>query len=450
MAKHIRCGSLFTGLTTRAERDQTIVAQGDRIAYVGATQAAPKPAATDTVVDYGQAFVTPGLIDVHVHLSYGNAHNEEDLDLYAPVEFRAIRAMMGAQQVLAAGYTSLADPAITGRVTIAVRDAINAGLYVGPRISCSGRQITPRQGLADYYPTWIGVPETSVGVLVRNVKEAIEEIRAEVKDGVDFIKIAADGVYVNPQTGELGGCFAQDELDAIVAEAHRLGKKVISHARGREATLQSARAGCDVIFHAFYIDDEAIDTCLKKNLVLCPTFALMVNGYEFTQATDGNHKHRDLMKRIVDEGVPNLLKAKKAGVKFLVGTDSGFAITPYGEWHARELEFYVTLMGFTPGEALQATTVNNATMLRDHADVGALAVGRYADFVVLDKDPLADIRVLQDKKNIRAIYKGGEPVKLPKHVFDPAKVSRFSYDMWRDMYTQARVKEVPTRSIAAE
>ncbi|MSP51443.1 MAG: amidohydrolase family protein [Alphaproteobacteria bacterium] len=450
MATHIRCGSLFTGKSTSAEKDQTIVVEDERVSFVGPTATAPRPAAADKVIDHGAAFVSPGLIDVHVHLSYGNAHNEEDIDLYAPVEFRAVRAMMGAQQVLAAGYTALADPAITGRVTIAVRDAINAGLYVGPRISCSGRQITPRQGLADYYPTWIGVPETSVGVLVRSVTEAIEEIRTEVKDGVDFIKIAADGVYINPQTGELGGCFSQGELDAIVGEAHRLGRKVISHARGKEATLQSARAGCDVIFHAFYIDDAAIDICLAKNIMLCPTFALMVNGYEFTQATDGNYRARDMMKRIVEEGVPNLLKAKQAGVKFLVGTDSGFAITPYGEWHARELEFYVKLMGFTPAEALQATTVNNATMLRDGADIGTIEVGRFADLLVVDKDPLADIRILQDKKNIVAIYKGGAAVKVPKHVFNPAKVSKFSYDMWRDMYTQERVKQVPTRSIAAE
>ena len=450
MAIHYTCKTLFTGLNNKADKDQTMVVEGERITWVGPSAQAPAKKPGDTTVDMGDGFVQPGLIDVHVHLSYGNTMNEEDIDIYSPVEFRALRAMMAAQQVLAAGYTALADPAITGRVTLAVRDAIDAGLYVGPRISCSGRQITSRQGLSDYYPRWIGVPETSVGVLVRSLSEAVEEIRAEVKDGVDMIKIAADGFYVNPQSGELAGCFSQDELDGICAEAHRLGRKVISHARGREAVLQSARAGCDVIFHAFYIDDEGIDLVLQKDLAICPTFALMVNNYEFSQPNDANHRHLDMFKEIVEVGAKNLQKARKAGVRFLAGTDSGFAITPYGEWHARELEFYVDLLGFSPGEALQIGTAQNAAMLRHAADVGKLEAGRLADFIVVSGDPTVDIRVLQDKANIRAIYMGGKQVTVPKHVYDPAKMSHFSYDMWSDMYTQQRVSEIKVRSLAAE
>ncbi len=450
MAKHFQCGTLFTGTDIGAVSDHTIVADGERITYVGPSATAPKPERGDETVDHSDAFVMPGLIDVHVHISYGNAMNEEDIDLYAPVEFRAIRAMMAAQQVLKAGVTSMADPAITGRVTLAVRDAIDAGLYVGPRITSSGRQITSRQGLSDYYPTWIGCPDTSVGLLVRNVEEAVEEIRVQVKDGVDMIKLAADGVYVNPRTGELGGCFSQDELDAMVTESHRLGKKVISHARGREGIIQSAKAGCDIIFHAFYIDDEGIDLCLEKDLAICPTFALMVNGAEFTQPTDGNAGIVDLMKQIYIDGCENLRRAKDAGVRFLAGTDSGFAITPYGEWHARELEFLVNGLGFTNGEALQIATSGNATMLRHAADVGQLAEGRLGDFLALDANPLDDIKVLQDKSKIRAIYLGAEEVDVPDHVYNPATMSHFSYDMWSEEYTQEKVAGMQTRSIAAE
>ena len=450
MARHFRCKTLFAGTGTEAVSDHTIVAEGERIAFVGPSAEAPAPGPGDAEIDLGDAFVMPGLIDVHVHISYGNAMNEEDIDLYAPVEFRAIRAMMAAQQVLKAGVTAMADPAITGRVTLAVRDAIDAGLYVGPRITSSGRQITARQGLSDYYPSWIGCPDTSVGLLVRNTEEAIEEIRVQVKDGVDMIKLAADGVYVNPRTGELGGCFSQDELDAMVTECHRLGKKVISHARGREGVLQSAKAGCDIIFHAFYIDDEGIDLCLEKDLAICPTFALMVNGAEFTQPTDANAGVVDLLKRIYHDGCENLRKAKDAGVRFLAGTDSGFAITPYGEWHARELEFLVDGLGFSNGEALRIATSGNATMLRHAADVGRLAEGRLCDLLVLDSDPLDDIKVLQDKSRIRAIYLGAEEVDLPDRVYDPATMSHFSYDMWSEEYTQEKVAGMQIRSIAAE
>ena len=450
MAKHFQCGTLFTGVGDSAASDQTIVADGERITYVSPSADAPKAGQGDQTLDYSDAFVMPGLIDVHVHISYGNAMNEEDIDLYSPVEFRAIRAMMAAQQVLKAGVTSMADPAITGRVTLAVRDAIDAGLYVGPRITSSGRQITARQGLSDYYPTWIGCPDTSVGTLVKNTEEAIEEIRVQVKDGVDMIKLAADGFFMNARTGELACCFSQDELDAMVTECHRLGKKVISHARGREGVVQSAKAGCDIIFHAFYIDDEGIDLCLEKDLAICPTFALMVNGAEFTQPTDGNAGVVDLMKQSYFDGCENLRKAKDAGIRFLIGTDSGFAITPYGEWHARELEFFVNGLGFTPAEALRCATSGNATMLRHAGDVGVLAEGRLGDFLVLDANPLDDIKALQDKKNIRAIFMGADEVSVPDHVYNPATMSHFSYDMWSDEYTQEKVAGMKVRSIAAE
>ena len=176
MARHIRCGKLFTGLGDGAETKQTVVIEGDSIQYVGPTAEAPAPAPDDEIIDHSDHFVMPGLIDMHVHLSYGNAKSEEDIDLYASVEFRALRGLEAAQRVLAAGFTTIADPTTTGHVSLAIRDAIDAGLFPGPRISTSGRQITNRQGLSDWYPSWIGVPETSIGVLCRDAAEGIAEM----------------------------------------------------------------------------------------------------------------------------------------------------------------------------------------------------------------------------------------------------------------------------------
>jgi imidazolonepropionase-like amidohydrolase len=434
---------LFTGLGDGAQEQQTLVFEGDIIKFVGPSAAAPKPAPGDEVSDHSDHFVMPGLIDMHVHLSYGNARTEEDIDLYASVEFRALRGLEAAQRVLAAGFTTIADPTTSGRVSLAIRDAIDAGLFAGPRISSSGRQITNRQGLSDWYPSWIGVPDTSIGVLCRDAAEGIAEIRLEVKDGVDFIKIAIDGDSLNPSTSVLVAGYDQDEMSAMVKEAHRLGKKVVVHARGSEGVIYSARAGADIIFHGAGMDDEGLEAIVENGCALCPTLSLVVNDIDFTRPGDGCYPDfPDAHKRELEAACISLPKAREAGVKFMLGSDSGFAVTPYGEWHARELEHYVKYLGFSPAEALRCATVNNGDFVREAGQVGALEAGRLADVLVIDGDPLADISVLQDRSRIREIIQGGETVDIEINKNARRLRSEFSYDLWSDIYTQERIKEI--------
>lgn len=247
MKTHPRCGRLVSGLDGALAEDQTVIVEDGVVRFVGATAAAP-PSLPGDIVHYAQGrFVMPGLIDLHVHLSYGNAKTMEDVDLFASVEFRAIRGLAMAQRVLAAGCTSIVDPGGSGNVTLAIRDAIGAELFPGPRTTCSGPYITTRQGLTDSYPTWIGVPPTAIGRLVRNRDEAIDEFRRQVKDGVDYIKVALDGTATD-RRGRLLAAYPQDEITAMVAEAHRLDRPVIAHARGAEAVRYAARAGVDLIF----------------------------------------------------------------------------------------------------------------------------------------------------------------------------------------------------------
>jgi imidazolonepropionase-like amidohydrolase len=451
---HVRCGELFTASDEVARKDQSLVydAQG-HIEFVGATAAAPQPAKGDEVLDYSRQFVMPGLIDIHVHLAYGNAKSEEDIDLYTPLEFRALRGLFFAQKLLAAGYTALCSPGDAGQVSLSIRNAIRAGLFDGPRVTAAGTYITARQSLTDWYPSWIGAPATSIGRLVANRDEAIEEIRVQAKNGVDCMKIALDGIQRRPD-GSLIAAFTQDETTAMVDEIHRLGRKAVVHAIGREATLYAARAGVDVIFHAFDLDDGCIEAALQSGSAIAPTLTFQRNILEFTQphepaANKGRVNH---VRRQYELACRNLRKAREAGVPMLAGTDSGFAVTPYGEWHARELEIFVEDLGFTPAQALRTATRDNARYLADGDRVGVLEAGRVADFIALDGSPLENVSMLLDKSRIRAVHLAGRRVTVPECSYDPRDVTDQALVNWNDVYTQSRVAELhrnrPLRSAA--
>src|SRR5438874_11789436 len=164
MKAHVRCGSLFSAADQEAKPGQTLIYDERGILeFVGPTERAPKASPTEQVLDYSRQFVMPGLIDIHVHLAYGNAKSEEDIDLYSPLEFRALRGLFFAQKLLAAGYTALCSPGDAGQVSLSIRNAIRAGLFDGSRISAAGPYISARQCLTDWYLSWIGVPSASIG-----------------------------------------------------------------------------------------------------------------------------------------------------------------------------------------------------------------------------------------------------------------------------------------------
>jgi imidazolonepropionase-like amidohydrolase len=454
MKTFVRCGSLFTGREDEALSGAALVFDDEGgIVYAGPEADAPRRARADKLIDHSNSFVMPGLIDVHTHLAYGNAKSEEDIDLYSPMEFRALRGMFFAQKVAASGYTAICSPGDAGQISLSIRNAIRAGLFDGPRVMAAGPYLTTHQGLTDWYPTWIGVPETSIGKLVTNSNEAVEEVRRQVKNGVDCVKIALDGIQRRPD-GELIAAFTQEETDIIVRESHRLGRKAIAHAVGREATLYAARAGVDLIFHGFDLDDECIRAMLESGSALCPTLTHPRNMVDFTQPHDPAYLKGRVgqTEKRYRHGVARLRKAVAAGVPFMTGTDSGFAITPYGEWHAKELELFVDDLGFSPAGALRAATETNAGFMTGGDQIGALEKGRAADFIVLDGSPLADIRVLQDKRRLRAVYIAGKELRIADRPYDPRQVTDFALSNWTDLYTQARVAELGAgrRRLAAE
>jgi len=442
MTQHLRCGRLFTGADNHVLQDQTIVVKDGVIIQV-APFSEVQNGAEDEFVDLSECFVMPGLIDVHTHLAYGNAKSEEDIDLYASLEFRAVRGLFFAQQVLAAGVTSICAPGDSGHVATAIRDGIDGGLFPGPRVTAAGPYITSRQGLTDWYPTWIGVPPTSIGRLVRSRDEAIEEIRVQIKNGVDVVKIALDGIYRRPD-GEYAAAFDFDETKAMVDEIHRLGKKAIAHARGREATLYAAKTGIDLIFHGSYMDDECLEWLVRNECALSPSLTLLRNSVDFCQPSDPFFRkgRPAAYEAEFEAAVERLTLARKAGVPMPTGTDSGFAVTPFGEWHARELDIYVEYLGFSPIQALLSATSISARILKAADKVGTLAPGYKADLIALRADPTADVKVLLDRTKFALVMKDGQSVSTSRTSYNPRRVSDFAMSSWNDLYTQSRVEEL--------
>ncbi len=413
-------GRLFAATGPEVIDDGAVVVTGQRVSWAGPRGAVPEEFRRPeyAVVDTAGRTMMPGLIDGHMHISFGEAEAEEELSLYTSAEYRAIRAAWDAKKVLDAGVTSACDPGGPYRVATAVRDAITAGMVEGPRLSAAGKQITTHQGIADGFPSWIQFPESSFGALVRNPYEILEEIRREIKDGVDIIKLAGSG----PQSDE-SAAFRLDEVALAVDETHRLERKITIHARSRQACEYAAKAGVDWIMHASYMDEPTLEIVLEKHIPILPALTLLVNILE-AGAQKLSPAARDGIQREIDAAARILSRARECGATFLYGSETGFSMTPYGEWHARELEIYVTHFGMKPIEALLCATRNAATAVpRYRHEIGTLEAGKYADLLVVDGRPDQDVRVLQEPERIQLVMQAG-------HIVDRA-VGRRERQVWR-------------------
>jgi imidazolonepropionase-like amidohydrolase len=385
--------------------DGTVVIDSGAIAWAGpsAQQPAEYTDASVETTDVRGATVMPGLIDAHMHISFGEPQTEEELYLYTPSAYRAVRAAANAEKVLLAGVTSATDPGGPVGIAPAVRDAIDAGLIQGPRMSAAGRQITTPQGIGDTLPRWIDVAESSFGALVRGRDELLDEIRSEVKDGVDLIKIAGSG----PGTTEYGA-FRLDELQLAVDEAHRLARPIAIHARSRQAAADAVEAGFDWIMHASYMDPPTLESAIAKGTPFVPAMTLLVNSLE---GGSMSRRVKDGIKHELDAAVAILTKAFEQGATLIAGSETGFAMTPYGQWHTRELELFVSHLGMSDMRAILCMTRDAAIAApRDAAMIGTISPGKHADLLIVDGKPDQDVRLLADKHRLRVIRGGAEVV----------------------------------------
>lgn len=408
-------GQLIDGTGTPPIPSGAVVVEGDKIAWVGAESALPeKYLQSDALRLGGPGYtVMPGLIDGHLHISFGESRTEEELAIYTPVEYRALKAAYHAKKVLRAGVTSAFDAAGTYNVAVAIRNGIEAGIVEGPRLAVCGRQITTHQGLEDAFPAGTPWPPGQAGLLVRSRDEIVEAVRLQVKEGVDCIKVSGSSDVPHATDPIDGAAFTQEEFTLIANEAHRLNRKVAVHARTREAILLAARAGFDFIMHASYIDDEGIEACLKSKSTIIPTLTLLASIDDLLPREEGNASDGNVFRKEYQAAAGNLKRAHDAGIPFITGSESGWSLVPYGEWHARELKIFVEHLGLTPMQAITSATSIAARMLPRFADkIGSLAARKFADILLIDGNPLADIGVLLRPSARKAVLKGGALVDI--------------------------------------
>ena len=405
-------GKVIDGTLNAPIEHGVVIVEGERIAWVGPASTLPaqyQPAQYE-VIDLPGRSIMPGLVDAHTHISFGESRTEEENALYTPVEFRTAKALYYSKKVLQAGVTSAFDAATSFAVGQAVRDAIDTGMFDGPRFTISGKQLTNHQGLEDSFPSNMEFPLGQSAVLVKTKEDLVEAIRLQVKDEVDAIKVSGSNDNLITPDALGSSAFTLEEFQIIANETHRLGKVCSVHARSRESALESAKAGFDNLFHASYIDDEGIEACLKNKSVITPTLTLLVNLIDANQELAGA-SGTAAFRREVDAAQENLTRAWKAGVPILAGSESGWSPVPFGQWHAREMQIFVDLLGMTPLQAIHANTLLPTRLMKRYGhEVGKLEAGRFADILVVPGDPTVDIRLLQQPKKFDYIFKGGEPI----------------------------------------
>lgn len=407
-------GRILDGTLAPPVEAGAVAFSGEHIDWVGPRAALPERYRDPgfRTIDLPGRTIMPGLIDGHTHISFGEARSEEELALYTPVEYRAIKAMWNARKVLRAGVTSAFDAATTYNVAQNVRDAIDAGLFPGPRFAVSGRQLTTHQGLEDSFPNEMQFPPGQAGVLIKSRDDLIEAIRYQIKDRVDAIKVSGSNDNLITPDALDNSALSDEEYRLIADETHRLGKICTVHARTRDAALGAARAGFDILFHASYIDEAGIEACLKARNAITPTLTLLVNLIDAGEVTAGV-SGIDAFKREVEAAARNLPRAYRAGVPLICGSESGWSPVPYGVWHAREMAIFVELLGLSPLEAIHCGTLGATRALKRFGHlVGKVEAGRYADLIVVDGNPLSDIRLLMDPARFDHVFKGGEAVDL--------------------------------------
>jgi imidazolonepropionase-like amidohydrolase len=398
-------GTLIDGSDGRARPRQTVVVDGAAIVEVSDR----REFGPDTrVVDVAGRTIMPGLIDSHVHFAawaqWLVSLGQHRLMLLAS------KTVRGMARALEWGVTSARD---MGGLEAGFPEAVRQGLVAGPRLQNGLVIIETTNGVLDNLPSqggyWNcygqslrvpGMPDPHCD----GPWEARRKVREVMLAGADVIKIASSSMTVRGVMHWEEPTMTREELDAIVAEAHAHGMPVLDHVMGAKAVQRAVEAGVDTIEHGCHIDDQTLDRMAAQGVWLVPMFWVL----DFHVKVDPTDDTRSQARRMLDETAATLARALRAGVPVAMGSDGG-THDPEGSFSAKELEF-MTSAGMSAADALVAATRRAAECLRLSDTTGTVSAGKQADLLVVDGNPLEDIRVLQNKERLALVLKDGVPV----------------------------------------
>jgi len=413
MRRHFRNASIIDASGAPPFRG-TVTVEGNRIAAVTPHPAVAASQPEDEVIDCTGFTLLPGMTEAHCHISFNNLTS-----IYSAVEIQpedhSLIALANAQLLLRCGWTSLFSAASAKpRVDVAVRDAINKGLFEGPRMRAAGQEMTPTGNLGDLDTTYMTIPRTlRFSVACDGADEFTKAARLAARDGVDTIKVnvSGDRDWGHMHADDTVTVITERELAAVMEVANARRLTVATHCSSSGGVKMCVRQGVPVIFHAPHADSEARDMLesVKDKVFVVPGAGFpigMFRRHDEFRLGWSKEKLKSL-EREIEIFSDCMTDLHKRGVRVLPGGDYGAFITsPMGE-NAKDLEFFVELFGFSPMEVIVAATRHGADLMQLGGETGQIKQGYLADMILLDGDPLADIRIFQDQARILAVMKDG-------------------------------------------
>jgi len=391
-----------------------VLVEGNRIKSV-APQGSTIPAEGARVVDGGGATLMPGLVESHAHMTFLDTPDLEGLG-FVPPEEHILRTVKNAKKMLDQGFTACNSAASAkARLDVVLRNAINAGDFPGPRTLAASPELATTAGLGDV--RLMHMHRETFAIICDGADEFRKTAREMVREGVDTLKINPSGDEFIPHARAHHTVMTEAEIAAVCDVGHAHGKRIAAHARSADSVKLCLKHGVAIIYHATLVDDEACDA-LEKAKDWC--FVAPTLGISYTTLNEASKwgittqvAESMGMRRELDIACKNMKELKKRGVRILPGGDYGFAWNPIGT-NARDIEHFVNMLGFSPMDSILSATKLGGEIMMAGNELGQVKPGYLADLLLVDGNPVANVKLLQDANKLLMVMKDGQFHKEPQ------------------------------------